>query len=125
MAMKLYTYSSNLKRGDLRIPLPIQSTYLRNYANTIGLIFVLPRVEWNITGIYFELTKMILEGNMNIAMCSIAMLPDDNKILRELLSINKEIKYHFPLENMKLNADEAKSIKEELNRFKKLEGKIK
>lgn len=103
--MKLYTYTLPRIFENMNIPIPIQSLYLRSYAERNNFQFTLPQTEITFKNSYHILKEIMLnlegEEQSNIAMTSILILPVRNsKALEEIIKINKTIKWHFPLENL-------------------------
>ena len=121
----LYSYSMPRPFKGLNIPLPLQTIFMRDYANAERLKFVLPRVEWCMKDIYFVLESMILSDKINdIAMTSIFILPSEKSYrLKSLFEIKRNLTLHFPLEGLKVPADEIIEVLEnyeELNNISRL-----
>jgi sporadic carbohydrate cluster protein (TIGR04323 family) len=112
--IKLITYSLPRSFYGMNIPLPIQSAYLRDYANRNGLQFSLPLTEICFHNSYHVLIKMLArhkEMNIHIGMSSILMLPHyDRNLLNFILNVrdNCFTKWYFPLENICLNSEDIK-----------------
>jgi len=95
----LHAYSNPRNCHSISVPLAVQSTYLRSYASKIGYIFVLPRVEWCMEGVYLELFRLATDPNVyQIAMLSFHMMPYPDALL-SLLTQCSDVTYHFVLEN--------------------------
>lgn len=101
---KINTYTLPRPFSGYNIPISIQSAYLKDYCNRNKLNFSLPETELTTTGSYHVLKKLLNQGN-DIAMCSIFILPLENrKKLSLILSpyIKKKIILHFALESKSL-----------------------
>ena len=113
----LHTYSFSREFKGLNIPLPVQSTYLRTYANSKDFIFSLPRVEWVQKGVYVELYTLLFDNTVeNICMTSVLMLPVTDNFIHDLTACTTQ-HFHFPLENIILNPLQLKDYLIELKRL--------
>ena len=110
MANSLITYSLSRPFYGLNIPIQIQSTFMRDYAQKNNLIFQLPSVEICFINSYYVLLKLLTKTNgqpSDICMCSILMMPiEELSLLHHLLLINKNITWHFPMEGFIFDGSE-------------------
>ena len=84
------------------LPVPVQNRLLRNYAKDNNMIYVLPQCEMVTNENYMMLfdTLNSIEKNSDLGMCSIHMLPKNNKKFLKILKIikDKELLLHFMFE---------------------------
>ena len=106
--------------AGLNIPIAIQSTYMREYAKSKNMNFILPKVEWCIPGVYTEFRKLIANKNIvNIALSSIQMLPsEENNLYKELRNTDRT--YHFILEKLIVKEFDLMNTISELNYINQL-----
>lgn len=106
MRKTLYTYSLPRSFRGLKIPLPVQSTYLRTYADAHDFIFTLPRVEWVQKCVFIELYGLLFDAHVHhICMTSVLMLPTTDIFIADLARCRVR-DFHFPLENFILTPQE-------------------
>lgn len=109
---KLFTYSLPRPFFGMKIPIPVQSAYLRDYCVRNGFEFSLPLVEICKKNCYFLLIRALESGkgnNHSIGLTSVLMLPgNDPDLLETIIKIDQSIKWHFPLENIVLHGAEIK-----------------
>lgn len=109
----LYAYTLPREFEKINIPIPVQSTYLRTYAEKKKLIYKLPQTEICFRHSYHILKNLIRhvqinETEANIGMTSILMLPvRENEKLNEIIKSENEIIWHFPLENLVLKSNQV------------------
>jgi len=119
MANTLHTYSHARPFKGLNIPLPLQSTYLRHYANARGYIFSLPIVEWCIDGVFLELFQLMSKSCVkDIALTSCLMLPSPDHIDDSFFSLRENLRFPFVLENQIINSKEVKAYLQALEETK-------
>ncbi len=111
MNESLITYSLPRPFFGMNIPIPMQSAFMRDYAQKNNFIFQLPAVEICFRESHYVLLNTLKKAqdksSPNICMSSVLMLPIFNyDLLRVLVSINSSFKWHFPLEGMILNGDQ-------------------
>jgi len=115
----LHTYSMPRTFKRLNIPLPLQSSYLRHYALSNDYIFILPKVEWCIEGVFLELFNLITDSRVtDIALTSYLMLPSFHHIDDSLLSPSRGLRFHFVLENQIIRSHYLKIYLQELEQIK-------
>jgi sporadic carbohydrate cluster protein (TIGR04323 family) len=88
----------------MNIPIPIQSAYLRDYAQRNGMNFRLPVTEVCNGGSYYSLSNIFraISDDENFGAVSILCLPlEDESLYSRIISLisdRKGIVFHFPLE---------------------------
>lgn len=101
------SYISCRSFNGICIPLPIQTAYLRSYAEAKGMTLSMPNVEWTNSIFYSKFISLINDNNQyQIAICSIFML-DFIAIEKEMDKNTNSKLLHFPLENKILKLEEA------------------
>ena len=119
---KLFTYSLPRPFLGMKIPIPVQSAYLRDYCARNGYEFTLPLVEICKNNCYFLLIRALESGkgvNNSIGLTSILMLPgNDPDLLDVIIKKDLSIKWHFPLENIVLKGEEIINWYEQFNYLK-------
>jgi len=101
--MRMYSYVTTRKMGDIFLPVPAQNSVLREVSNRFGIQYILPRVEHFYEDSYIELNTLLdtsLEKSL-IGMYSFLMLPLDLSKLNEISEKlkKKNLKIYFALEN--------------------------
>ena len=103
----LSSYVSCRNINGICIPLPIQTNYLRSYANNKNMILSMPNVEWTNSKSYSKLITLINDKNIQeIAICSIFMVNFD-EIEPKIKNAQIFKEFHFPLENKIFNLEES------------------
>ncbi len=101
--MKLYSYVTTRKMGDIFLPVPAQNSVLREAANRLEVKYILPRVEHFYKDSFIELNTLLRKADEKsiIGMYSFLMLPLDIKKLRMIndLLYKKNLRIYFALEN--------------------------
>jgi sporadic carbohydrate cluster protein (TIGR04323 family) len=119
---KFFTYAFPRTFSGINIPIPIQTTYLRDYAQRNKLAFSLPVAEIITGKSYYFLSNIFAEMKEgdSFGAVSILILPlFEESLLMEILSLIKfeHINLHFPLEGFVGNKTE---IKKWINEYKYL-----
>ena len=101
--MKMYSYVTSRKMGDIFLPVPAQNSVLREASNRLNVQYILPRLEHFFKDSYIELNTLLdtsLENSL-IGMYSFLMLPLDLSKLRKISEKlkKKKLKIYFALEN--------------------------
>ena len=117
-----YTYGFPRTFYGLNIPIPMQTTYLRDYAQRNKFEFSLPVTEICLKGSYYYLSNIFNEmrDGDNFGAVSILVLPlFDKSMIRGLLSLIKyeQIVFHFPLEGFVGNKEEILKWKDNFKLF--------
>lgn len=100
----LITYSMSRPFYGLNVPIPIQSAYLRDYAQRNDMAFRLPITEVCQGASYYCLSNIFrsLDNHANFAAVSVLCLPlKDDRVysgLMSLVSSKADVRFHFPLE---------------------------
>jgi sporadic carbohydrate cluster protein (TIGR04323 family) len=101
---KLLGYVSNSEFGGHKVPAPLQSLQLRDYAAKNNFIFTLPAGEYSFPGCYLQLEMLVgmLKPGEGLAMCSMFMLPKKRERRQEIIGkiISKKAELHLMLENI-------------------------
>ena len=111
-------YCTHNSFGEYRIPVPAQNILYRDYANKHGLHFKLSVNELFFPNCYLHLRGLLeeldyLEG---VLMCSIFMLPQDQKLREQIYQRFSEsgCELHFVLESIvlrtRLDMEELETI---------------
>ena len=109
----LFAYTLPREFEKINIPIPVQSTYLRTYAEKMDLIYNLPQTEICFRQSYHILKTLIRHVELNntepnIGMISILMLPiREYEKLKEIIKLEQNIVWHFPLEGLVLKSNEV------------------
>ena len=94
------------------LPVPVQNRLLREYANKLNMIYVLPQCEMVTNKNYMMLFETLEEMNENscLGMCSIFMFPEDNEKARDIMEIlmKKNITSHFVFDEISVKPNEIK-----------------
>jgi len=97
-------YTTPRSFGGFQIPITLQSTNLRNYCERNNLIFHLHVVENQIPDTYLVLESLVEKANQydGIAMCSVSMLPSDQKYRHSIVQriIERGCALHFTFEQI-------------------------
>ncbi len=97
-------YVSCREFGGLRVPVPVQSTFLRDYCNRHGFLYKLHVNENEFPHSYMVLDGMLaeLDGLEGVLMFSMFMLPQRPARRRAVFDriLAAGIELHFPLENL-------------------------
>lgn len=108
--------------NGLNIPISIQSVYMRDYCSKMNLTYSLPQTEICYKDNYYILKKIIHNNKndeFNLIMSSILMLPIHNfAMLKQIVTINDLIKWHFPLEGLIIDNKEIIEWSDNFNQFK-------
>ncbi len=97
-------YCTHNSFGEYKIPVPAQNIIYRDYANKQNLELKLSVNELYFQDCFLQLESLLteLENLQGILMCSIYMLPENQKyrkiIYQKILNNNCEL--HFVLENL-------------------------
>lgn len=100
--MRVVGYVTSRSFQGFTVPVPAQNSCLREFANSQGMIYVLPPLEHFFEECYMQLftaLKLIKKGDI-LAMYSVAMLPRSQRKLDIILNhlVEKKAKMHFILE---------------------------
>jgi sporadic carbohydrate cluster protein (TIGR04323 family) len=105
----LFTYTLPRPFFGYNIPIAIQSSFIRDYANKNKLLFSLPSTEITKDNCYSIFINLITSKKLkieNIGVVSGYVFPIDNsKFLKDIFlnyNNNKKLKIHLALENMVL-----------------------
>jgi sporadic carbohydrate cluster protein (TIGR04323 family) len=95
------------------IPVPAQNSCIREYILKKGARYILPPLESYYKGCYHQLFGLLggVPENASIIMYSLSMLPFDNTIKMnniKNISIQKNIRYAFVLENFECTLIEGR-----------------
>ena len=117
-----FTYGFPRTFYGLNIPIPMQTTYLRDYAQRNKLDFSLPVTEICSKGSYYFLSNIFNEMNEgdNFGAVSILVLPLFDKVLiMELMGLIKSehTTFHFPLEGFVGNKEKIIKWKDDFELF--------
>jgi len=105
----LGSYVTNHEFGGMRIPVPVQSLVLRDYAAKNNLVFKLPVGEYFFPNCYVQLYGLLkkISGLEGIGMCSLFMLPKNQDarldIYRTLL--REGVALHCVLESFVMRSE--------------------
>lgn len=97
-------YTTPRSFSGFQIPIPLQSLAIRRYCEDRGLVFNHHVVENISPKTYFVLERVVKEANLYqaIAMCSIGLLPQDDKyrsiMLNQCLAVGVSV--HFVFEQL-------------------------
>lgn len=110
---KYYGYVTSRPFGGMVIPVPAQNSCIREYILKKNGKYILPPLESYYQGCYHQLFGLLasLPQNSNIIMYSLSMLPLDNALKMiniKNISIEKNIKYIFVLENCECTLNEIR-----------------
>jgi sporadic carbohydrate cluster protein (TIGR04323 family) len=104
--MRVVGYVTSRSIGDLCIPVPAQNSCLREYARSVGAIYVLPPLEHNINDSYMQLYTAIniSDHGDTIAMYSLMMMPSCLHKLQGVFTASeaKKISFYFILESKRV-----------------------
>ena len=119
---KLETYTLPRPFFNYNIPIAIQSSYLKDYANKKNLQFSLPITEIVKKECYYMFEKKFQNRVFQIGMTSIFMLPLKNeKLFKQIFrNINSNTIFHFVLENLVLKKNDIIKWRVEYISFSKL-----
>ena len=103
--IRLDTYTLPRPFFNYNIPIAIQSSYLRDYAQKNDYIFRLPVTEIVKKDCFYMFIKHFTKKKINLGLVSIFMLPINNeKLFHYLLTkIHTKTNFHFVLENLILD----------------------
>ena len=101
--MKMYSYVTSRKMGEIFLPVPAQNSVLREASNRLGTQYILPRVEHFYKDSFIELNTILdscLRDSL-IGMYSFLMMPLNLSKLRAISKKlkSKNLKIYFALEN--------------------------
>ena len=104
----LYGYLTSRSKHGIAIPIPIQTVYLRSYAESNNFIFSMPRMDWAETDSYKTLFELVENPDVcNIAICSLFMV-NFIEFEKSFMTQNKDQTiFHFPLESKIFCLDES------------------
>ena len=111
--MKYLTYTHSRQFGGYKIPISIQSGYIRSYCLANNISFVIPKTEYCLSNCYGSLINMInkysCEQDLTIIMTSVYMLQESKKINEEAIGILKRsnIKYSCILEGINCSYEDV------------------
>ena len=119
---KLNTYGFSRAFYGLNIPIPIQTVYLRDYAQRNKFEFSLPVTEISSVGSYYSLSNVFndMKEGGNFGAISILVLPLFNKLMMsELFNLIKfdDVIFHFPLEGFVGDKNEILKWKDNFKLF--------
>ena len=103
------------------IPIAIQSSYLKDYANKNNLIFKLPITEITKSNSYVMLLKLLNDKTINnIGFVSGFVLPiyQLKKLNKLLEKTNRNLKFHLALENIVFDNKDLLNWAKNLNDIK-------
>ena len=115
---RLVTYSMSRPFSSMNIPIPVQSGYLRDYAQRRNMIFSLPVTEVCFSNSFYSLSNTLrsLTRESDFGAVSIMVLPlsceSTFSTLMECIKYN-ETRFHFPLEDFVGSKNDIKSWRDE------------
>tara|TARA_Y100000992_G_scaffold292016_1_gene249038 strand:+ start:907 stop:1338 length:432 start_codon:yes stop_codon:yes gene_type:complete len=116
-----YGYVSPKEMNGMMIPITLQHQTLNNYCKNYNAVYGFPTGELIYENSYFQLLSLIkkIKRNSHIVMCSIYMLPINQKIFNKIKIeiFKKRIVIHCALENFILRKEKDA---EDLTILKKL-----
>ena len=117
----LHTYVIPRPFNGYNIPIAIQSSYLKDYANKNNLIFKLPITEITKSNSYVMLLKLLNDETINnIGFVSGFVLPiyQLKKLNKLLEKTNRNLKFHLALENIVFDNKDLLNWAKNLNDIK-------
>ena len=115
----LQGYVTSRSFNGFSLPVPIQNKLLRAHAKEENMVYLLPQCELFIEDNYMSLfeTSNNIEEKAHLGMCSIHMMPQENKKFLDLTStlIKKEVTLHFIFEDIIINPEVLPRLNEDRN----------
>ena len=94
------------------LPVPVQNRLLREYANKLDMVYVLPQCEMVTNKNYMMLFETLdkMNENSDLGMCSIFMFPEDQEKAMDIMEIiiKKNITSHFVFNESSVKPNEIK-----------------
>ena len=110
--------------NGFNIPIAIQTSFIKSYAEQNGYAFTLPLAELTTSDTYYSLDNFLSSTKINdIGIVSIMILPVMNKKLMDKLFKNhkkKQFIFHAILESKVLNLHQIKQWADEIRDLKML-----
>ncbi len=117
----LGSYVTNHEFAGMRIPVPVQSLVLRDYASKNNLVFKLPVGEYFFPNCYVQLHGLLknMSGLAGVAMCSLFMLPKEPADRMEIYGtfLRQGVALHCILESFVLRTEADIEIAEAIYAF--------
>lgn len=117
-------YVTHQEFGGLRIPVPVQTLVIRDYAAKNNLVFELSVGEYFFSNCYVQLEGLLsqLKELAGVGMCSLFMLPKNAQKRRAVYErfISDRSALHLIFENLVIRNQEDTWRAEELIRYKEI-----